>query len=219
MLFRARRRLGPVSQGRRSLCGHCGRGPATRPRFRRRMLWIGHGFDPEKDLSYSAYVQEQIAAAGIDNVALVDEIENLESVYSSRRRAPPFFASRSDAECCDRCDVARQAGYMLSTTRLGSPRYLRIHPTYRRMHLTVRKYRRCRTPDPTAAVVAGVRRRRIGRCAGCSRPSTSICQAYVARLFDLAGRSARHAVCRSAATPRLCGMTADFDVDFVSHAG
>ena len=77
------------------------------------MLWIGHGFDPEQDLSYSAYVQEQIVAAGIDNVALVGEVENLESVYALRRCALPFFAPRSDAECCDRCDVDRQAGDLL----------------------------------------------------------------------------------------------------------
>jgi len=46
------------------------------------MLWIGHGFDPERDLSYSAYVQQQIVGAGLDNVAVVGEVENLEAVYA-----------------------------------------------------------------------------------------------------------------------------------------
>jgi len=46
------------------------------------MLWIGHGFDPERDLNYSAYVQQQIVGAGLDNVAVVGEVENLEAVYA-----------------------------------------------------------------------------------------------------------------------------------------
>ena len=58
------------------------------------MLWIGHGFDPEKDLGYSAYVQEQIAVAGIDSVAIVDEIESLEPVYA--RADVLFLSSRLD---------------------------------------------------------------------------------------------------------------------------
>jgi len=46
------------------------------------MLWIGHGFHPERDLRYSVYVQQQIIAAGIDNIAVVGEVENLEAVYA-----------------------------------------------------------------------------------------------------------------------------------------
>lgn len=46
------------------------------------MLWIGRGFDPERDLRYSAYVQQQIVATGIDNVAVVGEVESLEAVYA-----------------------------------------------------------------------------------------------------------------------------------------
>jgi hypothetical protein len=46
------------------------------------MLWIGRGFDPERDMSYSAYVQQQIVGGGIDNVAVVGEVENLEAVYA-----------------------------------------------------------------------------------------------------------------------------------------
>ena len=46
------------------------------------MLWIGYGFDPERDVRYSAYVQQQIVAGGIDNVAVVGEVENIEAVYA-----------------------------------------------------------------------------------------------------------------------------------------
>ncbi|MGH8598545.1 MAG: glycosyltransferase, partial [Gammaproteobacteria bacterium] len=58
------------------------------------LLWIGHGYDPENDLAYSAYVEEQIAATGTDNVAIIGAVDNLEPFYG--RADMLFLSSRLD---------------------------------------------------------------------------------------------------------------------------
>ncbi|MDR6450271.1 glycosyltransferase involved in cell wall biosynthesis/ubiquinone/menaquinone biosynthesis C-methylase UbiE/predicted nucleic acid-binding Zn-ribbon protein [Paraburkholderia terricola] len=47
------------------------------------MLWIGHGYDPENDLAYSAYLADEIDRAGLgDRVRMLKEVEDLESAYA-----------------------------------------------------------------------------------------------------------------------------------------
>jgi glycosyltransferase involved in cell wall biosynthesis len=47
-----------------------------------RFVWIGHGYEPLKDMSYSVYLKEQISRSGLqDKVAFVNEFASVEPVY------------------------------------------------------------------------------------------------------------------------------------------
>jgi glycosyltransferase involved in cell wall biosynthesis len=60
-----------------------------------RFVWIGQGYDPERDLGYSVYLAEQIARSHLsDRVLLLDEVVDFQQVYAM---ADVFFlASRLD---------------------------------------------------------------------------------------------------------------------------
>ncbi|MDO5675650.1 MAG: rhamnan synthesis F family protein [bacterium] len=45
-------------------------------------IWAGGGFEPEKDLSYSSYIQDQIIRSGIENeVKFIGEISDIDKIY------------------------------------------------------------------------------------------------------------------------------------------
>jgi hypothetical protein len=47
-----------------------------------RFVWIGHGYDPERDTSYSVYLAEQIARSDLaDHFVLLDEVHDLDPAY------------------------------------------------------------------------------------------------------------------------------------------
>lgn len=47
-----------------------------------KFIWAGGGFDPENDLSYSSYLQDQIIRSGIESeIKFIGEIENIDQVY------------------------------------------------------------------------------------------------------------------------------------------
>jgi glycosyltransferase involved in cell wall biosynthesis len=49
-----------------------------------RFVWIGQGYDPEKDLLYSAYLADQIQRAGLqDHVFFMNETSNIEAAYDA----------------------------------------------------------------------------------------------------------------------------------------
>ena len=60
-----------------------------------RFVWIGHGYDPEKELSYSVYLSEQIDRSGLsEHLVVLDEVTDLEPAYAM---ADVFYlASRLD---------------------------------------------------------------------------------------------------------------------------
>jgi glycosyltransferase involved in cell wall biosynthesis len=60
-----------------------------------RFVWIGQGYDPDEELSYSVYLSEQIARSGLaDHVVMLDEVVDLETAYEM---ADAFYmASRLD---------------------------------------------------------------------------------------------------------------------------
>ena len=63
------------------------RGSDRRVRF----VWIGHGYDPENDMAYSAYLAEQIARSHIgESVAFLDEVTDLAPAYAM---ADAFYVS------------------------------------------------------------------------------------------------------------------------------
>jgi glycosyltransferase involved in cell wall biosynthesis len=50
---------------------------------RLRFVWIGHGYDPEKDESYSVYLAEQIDRSGLsEHLVVLDEVTDLEPAYA-----------------------------------------------------------------------------------------------------------------------------------------
>jgi len=56
-----------------------------------RFVWIGHGYDPRSDVTYSCYLADQIARSGLESsVTILDEVEDLEPAY---RLADVFFLS------------------------------------------------------------------------------------------------------------------------------
>jgi glycosyltransferase involved in cell wall biosynthesis len=56
---------------------------SKRPTRPVRFIWIGHGYDPEKDASYSCYLADQIARSGLEEtVAIIDEIPDLAPAYA-----------------------------------------------------------------------------------------------------------------------------------------
>src|SRR5262249_35302057 len=60
-----------------------------------RFVWIGHGYDPDKEMNYSVYIEEQLARSGLsDRVALIDQVTDLESAYAMADLL--FLASRLD---------------------------------------------------------------------------------------------------------------------------
>jgi glycosyltransferase involved in cell wall biosynthesis len=47
-----------------------------------RFVWIGHGYDPRNDVTYSCYLADQIARSGLESiVSILDEVEDLEPAY------------------------------------------------------------------------------------------------------------------------------------------
>jgi glycosyltransferase involved in cell wall biosynthesis len=56
-----------------------------------RFVWIGHGYDPRNDGTYSCYLADQIARSGLESiVSILDEVEDLEPAY---RQADVFLLS------------------------------------------------------------------------------------------------------------------------------
>src|SRR5262245_8020270 len=56
-----------------------------------RFVWIGHGYDPRNDVTYSCYLADQIARSGLESiVSILDEVEDLEPAY---RQADVFLLS------------------------------------------------------------------------------------------------------------------------------
>jgi glycosyltransferase involved in cell wall biosynthesis len=49
-----------------------------------RFVWVGKGYDPEEDTTYSMYLAAQIQRAGLtDRVIFIDELSDLRAVYSA----------------------------------------------------------------------------------------------------------------------------------------
>jgi glycosyltransferase involved in cell wall biosynthesis len=64
---------------------------ALNPKRPVRFIWIGQGYDAENDLTYSAYLAEQVARSGLqDKIAIIDPADNLEPAYAM---ADVFFLS------------------------------------------------------------------------------------------------------------------------------
>ncbi len=61
------------------------------PQFPIRFVWIGSGYNPENDLNYSCFIQEQLNTSDIgDSFVLLNEVEQLQCAYDS---ADIFFLS------------------------------------------------------------------------------------------------------------------------------
>jgi glycosyltransferase involved in cell wall biosynthesis len=46
-------------------------------------VWIGHGYRPDRDMSYSVYLREQVVRSGLDDsITFLDEVPNLERIYA-----------------------------------------------------------------------------------------------------------------------------------------
>ncbi len=47
-----------------------------------RFVWIGSGYDPERDMAYSVYLADQLRRSGLDKVVrIIDETSNIETAY------------------------------------------------------------------------------------------------------------------------------------------
>ncbi|MDQ6670567.1 MAG: glycosyltransferase [Chloroflexota bacterium] len=80
------------------------------PHVRFRFVWIGDGYDPERDIEYSAYLREQIARSGLkDSIFIFDSIVDLE----------PAFASTDVFFMCSRLDPQPNVG--IDAVSLGIP--------------------------------------------------------------------------------------------------
>ena len=55
-----------------------------------RFLWIGGGYEPERDLQYSVYLREQLQRSGFDESMMVAEVDDLAPYF---RRAQLFLLS------------------------------------------------------------------------------------------------------------------------------
>jgi glycosyltransferase involved in cell wall biosynthesis len=56
---------------------------ASQPKRPVRFVWIGQGYDPEKDSTYSSYLADQILHSGLEAVVtFVDELSDLEPAYT-----------------------------------------------------------------------------------------------------------------------------------------
>ncbi len=63
----------------------------SRPRWPVHFLWVGHGFRPEEDIGYSAFLSEQLTRSGLaDHVTFLDAVPDLDPVY---RIADAFLLS------------------------------------------------------------------------------------------------------------------------------
>jgi hypothetical protein len=52
------------------------------PKTAFRFVWVGHGFNPNRDLAYSAYLQDQISRAGLGNyVCFTGEMSDIDMAY------------------------------------------------------------------------------------------------------------------------------------------
>jgi glycosyltransferase involved in cell wall biosynthesis len=62
-----------------------------RPDVKFRFVWIGHGFDAEKDTAYSVYLAEQIVQSNlVDSLVILQPVKNLDAIYA---QADAFFMS------------------------------------------------------------------------------------------------------------------------------
>ncbi|QIB34486.1 rhamnan synthesis F family protein [Ancylobacter pratisalsi] len=53
-----------------------------RPDLKLRFVWVGDGFDPERDLNYSIYLDEQIQRSNLgDSFAMVPAVTDIEDIY------------------------------------------------------------------------------------------------------------------------------------------
>jgi glycosyltransferase involved in cell wall biosynthesis len=67
------------------------------PDLKLRFVWVGEGYDPDADFSYSAYLSEQIIQSDIgDMVVILGAVENLDPVY--RCADVLFLSSRLDPQ-------------------------------------------------------------------------------------------------------------------------
>lgn len=49
-----------------------------------RFVWVGKGYDPERDMDYSAYLADQVSRAGLqDHVSFVGETASIEAAYAA----------------------------------------------------------------------------------------------------------------------------------------
>lgn len=61
------------------------------PQYNIKMLWVGSGYDPEHDISYSCYLSAQIERSDLTgHFELIDEVSNLEELY---QQADLFYLS------------------------------------------------------------------------------------------------------------------------------
>lgn len=68
---------------------------ALKPKRRVRFVWIGQGYDPKNDMTYSCYLAEQIARSDLDDhFEILNEVADLESVYAETDVF--FLSSRLD---------------------------------------------------------------------------------------------------------------------------
>jgi glycosyltransferase involved in cell wall biosynthesis len=68
-----------------------------RPDLRFRFVWIGHGYDPTHDTTYSAYLGYQIAQSNLsDGVVMLDPVANLDPAYELADAV--FLSSRLDPQ-------------------------------------------------------------------------------------------------------------------------
>jgi len=68
---------------------------ASMPARKIRFVWIGGGYDPQNDMTYSCYLAEQLSRSGVgDNCVILNEVEDLELVYSETDIF--FLSSRLD---------------------------------------------------------------------------------------------------------------------------
>lgn len=68
---------------------------SLKPRRKVRFVWIGQGYDPKNDVTYSSYLAEQITRSGLDeHFEILGEVEDLESVYAETDVF--FLSSRLD---------------------------------------------------------------------------------------------------------------------------
>ncbi|TPJ75508.1 glycosyltransferase [Mesorhizobium sp. B2-5-13] len=68
-----------------------------RPNVRFRFVWIGHGYDPEHDSGYSAYLAYQIAKSDLgDSLVMLDAVSDLEPAYAVANAF--FLSSRLDPQ-------------------------------------------------------------------------------------------------------------------------
>ncbi|KTD14155.1 glycosyl transferase, family 2 [Legionella gratiana] len=61
------------------------------PEYNIKMLWVGSGYDPEHDISYSCYLEAQIERSNLTGYfELIDEVSNLDELY---QQADLFYLS------------------------------------------------------------------------------------------------------------------------------